>query len=253
MNELDHISHSQVNLWKRCPRQWEAKYILGVREKPNENLIIGSCYHSALEENFRFKLETNEDLDMDIIYDVFSTAWANYKERNDGIRWVKLDEGKAKDLCYSLVECYMDSIAPLIYPLEIEQRYDSSVAGVNFVLILDLIDQNGAVIDHKTSARAYLESDVHKDPQASATAFVLGRPIVFYNHVAVKSKTPYIQKVKTIRSEADINWWVNQTTAIVEHMKSGYAPPNDGGWWCSPAYCPIYEDCTRDLARSIYV
>jgi len=25
--ELDHISHTQISMWNRCPRQWQYRYI----------------------------------------------------------------------------------------------------------------------------------------------------------------------------------------------------------------------------------
>lgn len=252
MNELDHISHSQLNLWKMCPRQWEAKYIHSVSMPPNDNLIIGSCYHETLESNFKFKLKTKEDLDPDILYDVYSTAWDKYIDKNDIILWQKLEPGDAKDLGFSLVQRYMEDIAPGIQPKMVEEWFESNIEGTKFVLRMDLMDQNDAVIDHKTAARAYADADVHKDPQASAVAFVLKRPIVYYNHVAVKTRNPRIQVIKTMRGNADVDWWFMQAAGIINQMKSGYAPPRDDGWWCSPNYCSIYADCMKDLARTIY-
>jgi len=251
MNELDHVSHSQLNMWRRCPRQWESKYIHGLFGPASDSLILGSCYHEALEQNFKFKLKSGEDLDFDILYDVYSTAWEEYKNKNE-ILWQKNTEGDAKDLGWLLVEKYMDDVAPTVVPQLVEEWYTKYLGGTKFVLRMDLMDQNGAVIDHKTAARRYNEEDVHKDPQASATAFVLGRPIVFYNHVAIKTHNPMIQIVKSARNNADIKWWTDWAIAIIEHMKSGYAPPNDDGWWCNPRYCNIYHECMKDLTRTIY-
>ncbi len=251
MNELDHVSHSQLSQWSRCPRQWESRYIHGVFGPASDSLILGSCYHEGLEQNFKFKLRTGEDLDFDILYDVYCTAWEEYKNKNE-ILWQKNTEGDAKDLGLLLLEKYITDVAPDIMPQLVEQWYNTYIGDTKFVLRLDLLDVNGAVIDHKTSGRRYAESDVHRDPQASATAFVLGKPIVFYNHVAIKTQNPYIQIVKSARNNADIAWWLKWATGIINHMKSGYAPPNDSGWWCGPKYCNIYDDCMKDLTRTIY-
>lgn len=252
-NELDHVSHSQLSLWDKCPRQWESRYIHGVRTPSNENLIIGSCYHSAIEAIYRFKIEHQGNLDVDICYDIYSTAWEKYKVDNGTIIWLKHNEGNAKDLGFNLVELYLERVAPSITPKLIEQWYEAFIDDTKFVLRLDLMDINGAVIDHKTSAKRYLDVDVHKDAQASATAFALGRPIVFYNHVAIKTKKPDIQVLKTMRNNADIEWWWTKARSTIVHMRSGYAPPRDNGWWCSPSQCGIYDTCMKDLTRTMYI
>lgn len=250
--ELDHVSHSQLNLWERCPRQWQAKYVRGIWTPSSDALIVGSCYHSVLEENFKFKIETGEELDLDIAYDVLDTAWNKYLAKNSDIRWLQNTQGNAKDLTFALAAKYIEEISPTVDPLQVEKWYETFIGDTKFVLRMDLMLKSGAVVDHKTSGRAYTESAVHRDPQATASAFVLDRPIVFYNHVAIKTKTPRIQVIKSMRNNADIAWWYTKAEAIIEHMKSGYAPPRDDGWWCNPRYCGIYNDCMKDLARTIY-
>lgn len=253
-NELNHVSHSQLNLWNKCPRQWEYAYVRGLHRPSSAPLLIGSAYHETLEENFRKKMILGHDLDFDICYDFFSTVWDVNLRKAWLVNWGKTNAGAAKDVGLSLVATYLEDVAPLVVPKQVEQTLNSNVGGVNFVLRLDLIDSNNVIVDHKTasSLRFYSQDDVDKDMQASATAFALNKPIVFHFHVAVKSKVPYIHVAKTYRTQADIDWWYNKAVAIIEHMKSGYAPPREDGWWCSPDYCGFHDICRKDLARSIF-
>lgn len=204
-----------------------------MREPSSGNLILGSCYHETLEENFKKKLILGHDLDVDICTDFFSTIWDRAVGSAWETDWGSKSPDALKDMGITLVGRYMDDIAPAIMPLYVEQWLEKDLNGTKFVIRIDLTDINNIVIDHKTAARAYSQADVDKDMQASASAFALGKPIVFHNHVAVKTKNPQIQIVETFRTLYDINWWYRKACAIVAHMKTGYAPPREDSWMCS--------------------
>ncbi len=251
-NELDHVSHSQISLWDMCPRKWEFRYIQKLREPGSGNLILGGCYHDTLEAYFKAKLYHNQELDFDMLYDVFVTAWAKSVGNSWDIEWGKTTENAAKDMGLNLVSAYIDDVGPSIVPIMVEKTLDLKLENVSFTLRLDLINDVGAVIDHKTSARAYTQERIDKDMQASATAYALGKPIVFYNHVAIKSSAHRIQILKSFRTREDINWWISKATAIVYHMQSGIAPPHEDGWWCAPLYCGYYDACRGSLTGSYF-
>ena len=252
---LDHVSHSQINMYLRCPRQWKYRYIDGLKSPPSGPLIVGSAYHTALEGNFKQKVSSMEDLPVADCLDLYSDAWEN-RLLEEEIIWDKLGPGESKDQGAGLVEEYITSTAPSVQPAEVEKTCYSEVAGVKFVCRVDIVDMQKAVIDHKTSSKAFSQDDVDYDIQASAEAFALGRPIVFYNHVAIKLKTPRIQVVKAYRLQADIDWWVSMATEVVLQMETGLAPPRSidafgkKGYWCNERFCGYYERCRGELTRS---
>ena len=246
----DHVSHSQLSLWDACPKQWEYAYVQKLRRPSSGNLILGSCYHETLEENFKKKLILGHDLDYDICADFFSTLWGKAVSNVWEMNWGKSSPDALKDMGLDLIDKYLEEVAPAIIPQFVEQWLEKDLNGTKFVIRIDLIDMNNVVIDHKTSAKSYTQAAVDKDMQASASAFALGRPIVFHNHVAVKTKTPQIQIVKTYRTHADINYWYQKASAILVHMKTGYAPPREDSWMCSEQYCGFYDMCRKDLAGS---
>jgi len=165
------------------------------------------------------------------------------------VDWEGMRPEEVKDEGYSLVRAYMTKVAPLVQPVEVEEWRVSEIAGVPFVNRIDLINDAGVVLDHKTSNKSYSQADVDRDMQASAAAFSLGRPILFENHVAIKTATPKIQIVRTVRTREDIEWWLDASCAIILQMKSGIAPPRPNGWWCSPQYCGYYSMCRGNLLR----
>ncbi len=249
--KLDHISHSQLALWQGCPRQWQYVYVDKLPRGTSAALILGNCYHATLEEYFKMKLLLGQDPDIDILLDFFSTQWNKMFFSAWDIDFGKSSRGEQKDLGIALLSKYMEEIAPTIIPAQVELEMECVVHGVTFVLRCDLITTGNIVIDHKTSAKHYTQAQVDADSQASATAYALHRPIVFQNHVAVKTKIPDIQIMRTYRTHADINWWYRKASAMVVHMQSGYAPPNEDYMYCSPKLCKFFDICKKDLARSI--
>lgn len=253
---LDHISHSQINMWLRCPKQWEYRYVYQLKIPPSGALIVGSAYHSALEGNFIQKVESRKDLPLNDCLDLFSDAWEDRLLEEELVIWEQLGPGESKDQGAGLVEEYIASTSPSVQPAQVERTIYSEVAGVKFICRIDVENDQRAVIDHKTSARPYSQDDVDGDIQASAEAFALGRPIVFYNHIALKLRVPRIQVVKSYRMRADIDWWVDMATKVVLQMESGIAPPRSvdafgkSGYWCSERFCGYFERCRGELARS---
>lgn len=220
---------------------------------PSGALIEGGCYHTALKVNFRQKIATFEDMPVDECLDVFSDEWERRLLEEETIAWEGRTPGFHKDEGISLVTEYMATTSFAVQPTIVEEAIVSEVAGIKFLCVPDLVDTRKIVIDHKTSARAYSQNDVDKDIQASAEAFALGRPIVFHNHVAVKSKIPHIQIVKSYRTRTDIEWWEELAAQVILQMKTGVAPPNPNGWHCSPRFCGFYDLCRGGTARSLFV
>ena len=249
---LDHVSHSQISMWLRCPQQWEYRYVRGLKAPPSSALILGGAYHSALEVNFKQKINSGEDLPVDSCLDAFSDSWNYRLKETETILWENKDQNMIKDQGINLVREYQITTSSSVQPVKVEETYIKEVAGVKFLCIVDLVNVQEEVIDHKTSARAYTQEDVDKSLQANAEAFALGRGIAFQNHVAIKTKVPRIQIVKSYRTSADIDWWYLMVARILIHMKSGIAPPNPTQWSCSGKWCGYHNLCRKGLARSIF-
>lgn len=249
MHEIDHISHSQLNLYDMCPRAWQYRYIDKIYTPSSPALVEGDCYHRTLEYNFKYKMRTGEDIDINIIPDVFSKHWDDILDSSE-IDWGSANKMHVRDEGSALACKYIEEIAPNIQPTFVERWFEAEVAGVKFVLRADLMDQNSAIIDHKTSGRRYTQKDTDNDLQASAIAYVIGKPIIFYNHVAVKKRAPEIQILRTYRTQDDIDWWLDKATCTIELMRSGYYPPNITSWLCGDKYCGFYERCKGHLRKT---
>ena len=255
---LEHISHSQLSMWQKCPRQWEYAYVEKIKTPPSGPLIEGSCYHGVLEENFKQKITSKEDIPVEMCLDIFSDMWEREILSSGDVDWGNSNPGAIKDQGCDLIDAYMRSTAPSVQPIEVERMYSSRVGATEFVCRVDLIDTMKKVIDHKTSSRAYTQDGIDKDIQAGATAFVLNRPIIYRNHVAIKQKSPRIQILETARLWPDIRWWLDMATGILEQMMTGIAPPrpytarSDDGWYCSERFCGYFEMCRGELTKNYF-
>lgn len=250
MNKIAYVSHSQLDMWQHCPRKWEFKYVKHIQPPASAPLIEGSCYHKVLETYFNHKLVTGKDLLLPEVNDSIATHWKTITASENLIDWGMHNPEDVRLECQALLTEYVSTIAPQITPVNVEETYISDIDGTKFVCVIDLITSEGAVIDHKTSAKKFTQDDVDKDIQATAEAFVLDKAIVFQNHVAVKDNIT-IQIVKSYRTDVDIKWWLEMTKGIIKQMNSGIAPPRamKGDYLCSWKYCPYWNQCRTGLAR----
>ncbi len=241
---IDHISHSQLDLWRHCPKAWEFRYVKNIRTPSSPALIVGSAYHKSVEGFLEFYMQTGNYLTQKDCMDFFSDAWTHSLSTN--INWRGENPSFYKDQCAGLVNAFVNQLMKTIDPLRVETRYETFVAGIPFVCIVDLEEKNGGVGDHKTASRPYAPADVENhDIQSIAAAYVLGREITYTNYVVVKSKEPYIQRVTINRSFKDILWWTDFARNITLSMRLGIAPTTGHDWRCSPAYCDYWNLCKR--------
>lgn len=253
--KLRMLSNSQIGTWLRCPRQWEFRYVKGLKLPPKGVMIQGSAYHGALKANFEHKLKAEADLGLTDVLDAFSTYWnerlhGKYGDRGkeegliSDIDWEGQNPGVLKDEGISLVSEYHRLIAPNIIPIAVESegrvRIDDSLEILGYI---DL-DVEKEVIDHKLRGRAFPQADADRDFQVHTYCF-LRKKQNFAFHVAIKKKVPEIQIIKVHKTDADINWWLQAVKQVAAQIDSGIAPPNTNGWWCSYKFCGYHSLCQK--------
>jgi hypothetical protein len=242
-------------MWLRCPRQWEFRYVKGLKIPTPAMVLLGTAYHGALETNFKYKLERKEDLPLVDVLDAFATCWERrlipVPQAVEGysleeIDWEGYEPGEVKDKGIQLVKAYRQSIAPRINPKDVELRIEKATGGVSFIGSIDLIDESGLVIDHKTSYRSKSQGEAERDLQPSAYAYLLDKPLDFEFHVALRTGVPGIQRIGTKRTRQDIEWYLEMVKLILFEMKTGIAPPNPTSYMCSPKWCGYWNLCRRN-------
>ena len=249
---IDHISHTQIEMMLRCPRQYYYRYVLGLKIPTSYMLALGSACHIAWEHNYRQKVLSGVDLALPTVLEVYADAFER-KTAEEEIDWQDHDPGQVKDTGISLVTAHMAQIAPEVQPVSVEARFQLDNVGVPVALVgvIDLIDVDGYLHDHKTATRSWTQdqadSALQPAPYILAYRALTGQnPTGFRYNVTVSKKTPEVQVLTTNRSDDELLWYIDLVREVVKQIQAGLFPPNPTGWWCSERWCGYYDMCKRE-------
>ena len=246
------ISNTQVAMISRCSRQWEFRYVKGLKVPPAGVMIEGSAYHGAVAENFKSQMDKGTQLSEPEFEDAFSTYWdksvkQGIKDDEETLDSYEIDwggefPGKLKDEGIRIAKLYKREVAPRIVPVKIEQNYEKQIdENTKFIGFLD-VETNDKIIDHKLKAKTINQMDADKEIQPLSYCFLTGK-MNFDYHVATKTKIPKIDIVSVTKTQKDIDWWEEALKQVVAQMRSGVYPPNQSGWWCGKRFCGYWQKC----------
>ena len=248
-----HLSHTQISMILRCPRQWQYRYEYGIKQPTTHHLTLGSAYHKSLETNFVQKKDTEQDLPLDVVQDAFSDDWEKRLQSEDVV-FVDAKPGEVKDRGIKLVSAYHTRVAPTVQPFMVEEPFsiplqkDWDLNG-----IIDLMTYDG-VVDHKTASKSWTQDAADKELQPTMYLLAsreLGLPFKeFEYHVAVSKGTPEIQRIKTTRGEQEMEWYLELARQAIKVIQNGvFMPAAPGSWWCGSKWCaytPMCRPWTRE-------
>lgn len=229
MNEIpDHLSHSSINTFIKCPELWYRKYILGEKEEPQEALVIGKTFHLCMEENFKHKMSHGADLSRTAVGGVFKEALYQSAD-DDGLDKNRVDE--IAPIAWKLVEQYHREIASFITPSAVEKKLEIDLPGKyikKLIGYVDLINDKGTVIDYKAAAWPWPDAQVTQSLQPTVYGLMLGKPTLnFEYHMIIKSDA--IRKEKfgdgiviksTFRKQKDFDWLLNMINKMINLLES---------------------------------
>lgn len=247
-----HLSFTQIGMYLRCPRQYEFRYIQGLRRPPSGALVLGSSWHKAIERNYRQKVQTEIDLPLEDVQDCFSDAFDQAFTED-----VELDEGEdkgqLKDTGVLITTEHHKLIAPKVQPLFVEQEFNLDLgAGFPFTLkgFWDVIERDGTIADNKSYSKTPSQSDLDKDIQFSAYATAYRaihqkiEPGLRMDCV-VKTKVPKAVQLHTKRSNDDCRWFLGLVEKVAQAIQSGTFFPNPSSHLCSPKWCGYWSQCRK--------
>lgn len=260
------VSNTQIGMFLRCPRQWEFRYVKGLKIPPKGVLIQGSAYHGALSENFRHKMQDKRDLNVSELLDAYDTYWnarvggkvssTGFDEDEEDlisdIDWEDNKPEELKDEGANLVKLYHEVVAPRIHPLAVEERVEKRISeDVNYLGYIDL-EQKTSIVDHKLKSRGMSQDEADRDPQPFSYCLLKDKG-VFNFHVAVKAKKPYIQIVQVRKNQKARDWWVQVVEQVVIQMNRGVFPANPSGWWCGEKFCGYFDLCKQMTSKKVFM
>ncbi len=262
MNALpkSHLSHSQVNMFLRCPKQYEFRYFENIIAPPSGMLILGSSGHSALAYNFTQKIDSHKDLKANEICDYFASEFDKRVQEEQPIFEPDLSRGNLKDGGVSVIKKYRSDFSGSIQPVEVEKEFNIEFENVEYTLngYIDLIDDRGLIRDHKFSRKTPSQSDIDDDLQATVYYMAYKydydcEPKGFEYDYLINKKNPEIKPYPTSRSEADIEEYLGILGDISNAIKAGNFYKNTQGWHCSPQYCGYFAQCRPHRLSKIFI
>lgn len=253
----DYVSASRLNLWLRCPKAFELRYVKGVATPTTPSLFFGKQVHAALEHVYRNR-QLGCEIDTNTVIEQLRTTWDAAVETGE-IDFETTDESiKLREKATRLVEAYLCQLpddeprpiavetmleAPLIDPTSGEDM------GIRLRGIVDLIlaDPGGPVIcDFKTAASSQQPLEIVHEVQLGCYAYLF-RQLSGQTESAseirllVKTKTPRIIRHRfRTRSEQQIHRWFAIVRAYLDDLDRGeflHRP----GWSCRS--CEFRDIC----------
>lgn len=181
------LSHTQVEMYLRCPRQYWFRYVKGESRPPGVALILGGGTHRAVEVTHHHIVDHGVPAPDEMLLDAFSDSFDAAAETADETEWATESKGNVKDQGVKLVTLYNKKLAPGVRPqvkkvktkvngkvIEteirgIEKKFEVEVAGVPMLGYIDLIDTNDASMIYSNTELQLLLKKGHEIPEEMRT------------------------------------------------------------------------------------
>jgi ATP-dependent exoDNAse (exonuclease V) beta subunit len=173
LGETIHLSPSQADSYKRCPRQYAMERRLRLGNASSPYAHFGSLVHKALEKAERSVIGTRQrhaevSHAIECLEDVWTDADFGTPELNTA--WL----GKATDIIVKLYDKWPNSDG---VPIDLEKRVTAVIAEVPWVGVIDRIESTSEgtlrVVDYKTSTQAMSVKDAAGSVQLGFYAMAL--------------------------------------------------------------------------------
>lgn len=195
---IDHLSATQINMFRRCEEQYRQRYIHGRVEPPGGALILGGAFHVGMEHNFRQKISSQVDLPTNEVVDAYHHGFDRKVEEAGGSSEIAWKESENQDTVRKVgavcTQVYQRDVAPRMFPSDVEHKFSKAVDGallpvtgsIDFMGKFGSPESDGVLVDFKTSAKA--KRELSPEWQTQGQIYQLEVPAPVQWQVAVKSK-----------------------------------------------------------------
>lgn len=246
-----HLSATQLNMFLRCPRQYEYRYIRGLKVPPSGAMVQSRVWHGTLEHNYRQKVDSDRDLPLGEMQEYFAVQFDATVTSEDIAFAPGEKPGRLKDQGTAIVAAHHKTIAPEVRPLLVEERFTVDL-GEDFpfdlVGVWDLVERDGTITDNKAYGKTPRQEDLDKDLQFTAYALAFratrgGIEPGLRMDAVVKRTNPKALQLYTRRTNDDCRWLLRLIEQVGTAIESGIFFPNPNGWHCSPRFCGYWGLC----------
>lgn len=251
MAVVTHLSASQLTLYLQCSLKYRFHYVDQIEAKfKSSGLAFGGTIHSTLEWLHRQRIEGNPIAIEDLLR-IFHSDW--FAQNMAAIRFSNHDDRESLlRTGEGLLALYLRELPQTLpkfveYPFEIPLVHPKTheVLDLEVKGVIDLIEEDGMIVDHKTSSKTMDAASINRSLQFTIYSYtyryLFNQPetgIRIDN--LIKTKQPKIERVKTIRSVSDYIRLFHLAEAVLHGIENAVFIPNPG-WMC--ADCEYQEHC----------
>jgi hypothetical protein len=238
-----HLSKSQAEMYLRCAKQYEFRYIKGIKEPPNVAMVQGGSAHVALDMNNKHKVVHGVDLPSRTVVERFESEFETSSFEID--RW---DDPKELILGETgkLLTNYINQEASMIDPIASETRYEKELVvpdlGVIPVVAIIDIEEKNCLGDYKICGRKKSKNELEGDLQMGLYAWMKEVRNVYFE-LLIKKKCEVFKQPFCV-SDEQIAWSHELIIEVAKGISKGSFPPClPTEWCCSNAYCGYWHRC----------
>ena len=242
----DVLSPLQVRTFSDCEVRWFYEHLLGLPDPPTATMVLHNAIRTALMTNFRYKIDSKEDIETEGVVGLFGRAW---KQQQASAFFC--DDEVPEAICRTgeeLVRVYMHEVVPQIRPAAVERPLRGVLGGVRIRAQLDLMHEDGTIIDVRTAQAAPARVDhMQRFEWTTCSRLAEGPSGVVRSDILVTGSTPqHITQTWEV-SAADVQWTDALYPLAQEAMRRGYYMPNRNSLHCSRHHCPYWRRCEQDF------
>lgn len=254
-----YLSPSQFNMFRRCPKQWYFRYVLGLVAPPSISMLKGTLIHKGVEITHKRTIATGSPAPIDEVVQYLAD---DFEKRSEGIEnWEETTSGAVKDDSIRGMRVYYRDAVPYITPVKSEHPFAIKVGEVPVYGVIDLVDriidtemslENDpenpnrveVVSDLKTTSTTWTEQKLRQDPQMTFYALAEGTHRVRVDLLLDQKKGVSYKPMRTVRDAIDKRLLIEDVGEVVDQIKAGYFPRCDPtSYTCTLKFCGYYNRC----------
>jgi len=245
-----YLSATSISMYLKCPRQFEFRYVAGIKSPPGLSLVEGSSYHDAIAKNNRRLMVGKKGYNVDGLVGLFEETFA--EEGRNISDWEGEDfDSVMRRSEFVLARHVIACASPDGKPKEItavEAQIEFDIEGVPILGFIDLEgklgkDRSVTIYDYKFSNRAVPESVLRHNLQLTMYA-IHGKKS---NVGIIRNERKQTGKHEITRAKVDATakQMAKQTVVGVAcGVKAGAFPATSAdNWWCNPKWCGYWNQC----------
>ena len=247
---MEALSVSQVEAYLACPLKYRFRYIDQIPPpwRPAA-LAFGASVHAAIEWFHRERLAGREPTAAQV-QAIFDADW--YAQNLDPLVFAEWDSKTSlAEKGRAMLALYVER-AGSVRPKTAEERFEidlfdpvtGEVLDVRLRGFIDLIEEDGTLVELKTAARMLDPGSLERHLQVSTYALAVfpreGKVPKLRLDILLKTKVPRLERLPTTRTTEDLAWTARLIEGTAQAIRAGHFYPNPS-WRCTE--CEYFAHC----------